>query len=150
MKIKTLLIALLIAALMQNPIALMEELPEAQAVVVEEAAPTADGEDQAEPAEKATEPVADDAAEPASDDDAEPDADAPVPNEDVEEVDVEIASEPVDAVVEETEDAVSLTCLCSKPKVMMTNSIWTYLIQKILRHMMLILSQLQPALPLTM
>ncbi|MBR2698015.1 MAG: hypothetical protein IKE76_05420 [Clostridia bacterium] len=86
------------------PAALMEEMPEAQAVVVEEAAPTVVGEDQAEPAEETTEPVADDAAEPASDDDAEPDADAPVPNEDVEEVDVEIASEPVDAVVEESED----------------------------------------------
>lgn len=87
------------------PAALMEEMPEAQAVVVEEAAPTVDGEDQAEPAEEAAEPVTDNAAEPASDDAAEPVADDNVPDEDVGEIDVEIASEPVDAVVEESEDA---------------------------------------------
>ena len=44
-----------------SPAALMEGETEAQAAVVEETAPTAEGEEQAEPSEEAAEPAADDA-----------------------------------------------------------------------------------------
>ena len=111
---------LAVMMLMSSSVAFMEEMPEAQDTVVEETAPTVDVEEQVESTEDAAEPdmgdasesASDDAAEPApnhatepaSDDAQEPDADVSVPDENIEEADAVISSEPVDAIVEESED----------------------------------------------
>ena len=96
MKIKTLLVAVLVAALLLSPIALMEELQGTQDVVLEEVAPVVEEEVKTEPEADAAQPDTEE---------TEPVEDVAQPEEDVTEAEQEITSEPVDAVVEEAEDA---------------------------------------------